>query len=118
MTPQCHHCRQTGWTQVAEATPTYVGIVSVCCSFGNPYAKQEAPVPSPVHMSCTRPLDEAAPEACEFPLDHEPDAAELELLRQEEEDHRHDIAVEASIERRDALKSFYIGSRDIEGGAP
>jgi hypothetical protein len=64
---------------------------------------------APIHMPCHRPLDEAAPYSCTHPLDHEPDAAELELLRQEEEANEHDQAVERLIERRDSLKQFYLG---------
>ncbi len=68
-------------------------------------------MPSPIHIVCRRPLDEAAPPGCPQPLDHEPDQAELELIRQDEEAHRQNQTDEALTERFDTLMQFVLGDR-------
>ncbi len=64
---------------------------------------------APIHIVCRRPLDEAAPPGCTSPLDHEPDQAELELIRQDEEAHRQNQTDEALAERLDAYRQAYLG---------
>ncbi len=66
---------------------------------------------APIHIVCRRPLDEAAPPGCAWALDHEPDQAELELIRQEEEAMRQNQTDEALAERLDTYRQAYRGDQ-------